>query len=44
MSVLNQLSPHEEQSFKIIHFVGPKIITHKSRLNSMGPVGRDHFN
>lgn len=44
ISILNQLFPHEEHSLKITHFVSPKIITHKSQLNSVGTVGRDHFN
>lgn len=44
INVLNQLFPHEEQSLKITHFVSPKIITHKSQLNSVGTVGRNHFN
>lgn len=44
MSILNQLSPPGEQSFRIIHFVGPKIRPHKSQLNSRELVGRDHFN
>lgn len=43
MSILNQFSPHEEQSLRITHFVAPKITTHKSQLNSIGIAGRDHF-